>query len=189
MQNTDMQKYFDRRLKRCQDWARKSLPVMVGREAVSHFKENFNQEGFVDNGLNKWKDVKRRDPSSRWYGFEYKGQKRVSYRFKRDKRTGKTYRAKQQKKLNFSRAATIRKILSGSTGELKRSIRYIPGSGKVSITSDKPYAYVQNYGGPIRIFGKKTVMLPPRPFIGDSKKLSGKVGKIIVKGLDKILNQ
>lgn len=146
MQNTDIQKYFDNLLKESQDWAKNSLPKIVGREAVAHFKENFDQEGFVDNGLKKWKDVKRRDPSSKWYGFDYKGEKRVSYRFKRDRKTGKTYKVKQQKKLNFSKAATIRKILSGSSGDLRKSIRYIPKSGKVSITSDKPYAYVQNYG-------------------------------------------
>lgn len=189
MQNTDIQKYFDNLLKESQDWAKNSLPKIVGREAVAHFKENFDQEGFVDNGLKKWKDVKRRDPSSKWYGFDYKGEKRVSYRFKRDRKTGKTYKVKQQKKLNFSKAATIRKILSGSSGDLRKSIRYIPKSGKVSITSDKPYAYVQNYGGTIKIFGKKTVMLPARQFIGESKELNDKVENIIIKGLDKILNK
>lgn len=189
MQNTDTQKYFDKLLKKSLDWAKNSLPKIVGREAVSHFKENFDQEGFVDNGLKKWRDVKRRDPSSKWYGFDYKGEKRVSYRFKRDRKTGKTYKAKQQKKLNFSKAATIRKILSGRSGDLKKSIRYIPKPGKVSITSDKPYAYLQNYGGPIKIFGKKTVMLPARQFIGESKELNDKVENIIIEGLDKILNK
>ena len=41
----------------------------IGNEAVRHFKDNFRQEGFVDNGIHKWKEVKRRDPSSRWYEF------------------------------------------------------------------------------------------------------------------------
>lgn len=44
-------------------------------------------------------------------------------------------------------------------------------------------------GGPIKIFGKKTVMLPARQFIGESKELNDKVENIIIKGLDKILNK
>lgn len=74
MQNTDIQKYFDNLLKESQDWAKNSLPKIVGREAVAHFKENFNQEGFVDNGLKKWKDVKRRDPSSNGTALTTKGK-------------------------------------------------------------------------------------------------------------------
>ena len=42
MQNTDIQKYFDNLLKESQDWAKNSLPKIVGREAVAHFKENFD---------------------------------------------------------------------------------------------------------------------------------------------------
>lgn len=41
---------------------------IVGKEAVDHFKESFQNEGFTDETLNPWKDVKRRDPASPWYG-------------------------------------------------------------------------------------------------------------------------
>lgn len=36
---------------------------------------------------------------------------------------------------------------------------------------------------------EKTVMLPARQFIGESKELNDKVENIIIKGLDKILNK
>ncbi len=144
----------------------------IGNEAVRHFKDNFRQEGFVDNGIHKWKEVKRRDPSSRWYGFEYRGQR---------KQKGK---GKPKQKANFSQSATQRRILTGSSGELQDSLRYKvnPASGanvSVSITSDKPYAVVQNEGGPIKVFGKASAILPARPFVGHSKELDGKIEGIV----------
>ncbi len=36
------------------------LPTVVGRMAVDHFKENFQNEGFTDNSLEPWQEVKRR---------------------------------------------------------------------------------------------------------------------------------
>jgi len=37
-------------------------PRHVGKMAVDHYKDNFNREGFVDAGLQKWREVKRRQP-------------------------------------------------------------------------------------------------------------------------------
>ncbi|RGP09281.1 phage virion morphogenesis protein [Parabacteroides gordonii] len=185
MQNPDIEKIIIRQVKKANRWCKEKLPDLVGKEAVKHFKDNFRQEGFVDNGLLKWKDVKRRDPQSAWYGFDYKGEKRADHPVKYGKK-GK--RLKDQKKLNFSRAATRRKILTGNTLELQDSIRYIKAPGQATITSDKPYASVQNNGGPIKVFGKKTVQLQARPFIGDSKELNEKIDKTIFEGLDVIFN-
>lgn len=41
---------------------------ILGTEAVNHFRESFQNEGFTDETLNPWKDVKRRDPASKWHG-------------------------------------------------------------------------------------------------------------------------
>jgi hypothetical protein len=82
----------------------KDAPKIAGKEAVDHFRDSFQNEGFTDANLEKWKDVKRRDATSKWYGFDYKGEKR-------DKKTGKTTKSKKQKQLNFSQAATSRKSL------------------------------------------------------------------------------
>lgn len=182
----DIEQIIKRKLEEVNTWAKNDLPRIVGKEAVDHFCENFNKEGFVDNGLHKWPDVKRRDQSSPWYGFDHKGEKRTSYAFKRDKKTGKSIKDKKQKKLNFSKAATQRKILNGPTHELQNSLRYIANSGQVTITSDKPYAAIQNDGGTIRIFGKGSARLPARTFVGDSKELSDKIDQIIDNKLDQI---
>lgn len=185
MQNPDIKKIIEGQEKKARRWAKNRLPRLVGKTAVDHFKDNFRQEGFVDGGLHKWPEVERRKPDSPWYGFRYKGEKRTSYRFKRDRKSGKTLKSKTQKKLNFSRAATRWNILHNG-GDLKDSIRYDKTPEGVVILSDLPYAAVQNNGGPIHIFGKKTVQLPPRPFIGHSAELDRKIEETIEKGLDEI---
>ena len=36
--------------------------------AIEHFRDSFHREDFVDKAVNPWREVKRRDPSSPWYG-------------------------------------------------------------------------------------------------------------------------
>lgn len=41
-------------------------PIIMGKEAVDFFQEGFQNEGFTDTSLEKWKEVKRRqDPKVR----------------------------------------------------------------------------------------------------------------------------
>lgn len=40
-------------------------PRHVGKIAVDHFKQNFEDQGFTDNSLQQWKEVKRRMPPKR----------------------------------------------------------------------------------------------------------------------------
>lgn len=42
-----------------EDLTRRQMPVIAGQMAVSHFKSNFRQGGFVNNGLHSWKKSKR----------------------------------------------------------------------------------------------------------------------------------
>ena len=42
------------------EFIKDDLPDIVGTEAVNHFKENFQVEGFVDDAKEPWKEVKRR---------------------------------------------------------------------------------------------------------------------------------
>lgn len=78
-------------------YVEKDLPRIAGKMAVDEFRENFHRQGFRNNGITRWPDVKRRDKNSPWYGFQYKGEKRTSVRFVRDRKTGKTRRSKTQK--------------------------------------------------------------------------------------------
>lgn len=135
---------------------------IVGTEAVNHYKESFQNEGFTDETLNPWKDVKRRNPASPWYG--HSGQ------------TGK-----------FSAARTNAKILTGETRDLQNSITYthIPGGARIS--SDKPYASVHQFGGLAKIYGKKEFQMTPRPFIGKSAVMIKNINAKIKREFRRIL--
>lgn len=130
------------------------LRANVGKIAVDHFTENFQHEGFTDQGIEKWKEVKRRmNPRTRG-------------------------------------ARKARKILTGDTGDLGRSIKYDigPGPGQVRINSDLPYATAHNEGT-TNAGRSRSTTIPQSKFIGDSEKLDEKIRKEIENGLDKLLGK
>ena len=109
------------------------LPTIVGVEGVNFFTESFQNEGFTDEVLEPWPDVKRRTNPTR-----------------------------------PDRAAATRKILTGETGDLGRSIDFTPSPGEVAIKSDKEYAAAHNEG--TTTAGRNhNVTIPKRQFIGESK--------------------
>lgn len=171
-------------------YVEKDLPRIAGKMAVDEFRENFHRQGFRNNGITRWPDVKRRDKNSPWYGFQYKGEKRTSVRFVRDRETGKTRRSKTQKKLNYSNAATKRGILIGPGANLMNSITEKERSkDKIVIGSDLPYAAVHNEGGTIKVFGKAVQKLPKRQFIGESRELMDELQKKYLADIDRITDE
>lgn len=181
---------FQKIEKEVKRYVRKDLPRMIGKISVDEFRGNFHRRAFRNNGLHRWPDVKRRDPSSPWYGFQYKGERRTSVRIERDRTTGKTRRNKSQKKLNFSSAATKRGILFGPGNNLMRSIAVREASARrVVIGTDLPYAEVHNEGGYIRVFGKAKVKMPQRQFIGESSELMQVIEKKFLREIDRITDE
>lgn len=51
---------------------RQKLPVQVGNMAKTHYQENFRQGGFVNDGLHKWPDAKRRLSGSKSAAANYR---------------------------------------------------------------------------------------------------------------------
>lgn len=141
-------------------WFDHVLPHLAGAEAVEHFKESFQNEGFTDEVLVKWQDVQRRT-----------NPKRVD------------------------RAAASRPILTGSTGDLGRSIDYTAQPGEVVVKSDtmgagsdKDYAAAHNEG--TTTAGRnRNVTIPKRQFIGKSKALDKKIEDITTREVKKILDK
>lgn len=136
---------------------------IIGTTAVHHFQGSFEDEGFTDTKLNPWKEVKRRDPDSPWYG--HSGQ------------TGK-----------FSEARTTAKILSGETGHLRAAFKYIPTAKGVRVQNTAPYAAVHQYGLPAKVYGKHPFTMPKRPFMGDSEVMKKEMKEKILRDLTEILN-
>lgn len=58
----DLEKKLQSNITEAKFFLKNTLPVIIGREAVSHFKKGFQKgvEGFTDKGLVKWQEVKRR---------------------------------------------------------------------------------------------------------------------------------
>ena len=138
------------------------IKIIMGVEAVNHFKKSFQDEGFTDEELEKWPDVKRRNPESPWHG--HSGQ------------TGK-----------FSQARTTAKVLSGETKELQNSISYSYIEGGVRITDATPYASVHNFGEGANVYGRKAFIMKKRQFMGKSKVLVDNIENKIVSEIKKIL--
>ena len=174
-------KDFIKELNKIEKVIKKDAPTIIGVEAVNHFSKNFDKQGFDGK---KWKDVKRRDSSSAWYGFQY-GAK-TPPPDSHPKRKGAVKKYKKRKTgatTNFSPVATQTPVLSSQRSELENSLYFKATSKKVSIKSDKEYAEVHNEGGKIKVFGKKSVTLPKRQFIGKSKELDSKIHQKLTKKL------
>lgn len=180
---------FSHRLRELERFVKRDLPPLIGSEAVEHFADNFRRGGFVDNGLQVWQDVKRRDPDSKWYGFEYRGDKRTHYAFDRDRESGKTYKSKQQKKLNYSPSATTRAVLTSKRNYLMGRTKYRTRGGDVVILNNAPHAKLHNEGGTFKVFGKATATMPARKFMGHSAELDKKIEKEIERQMDRIFKQ
>lgn len=145
------------------DFMDNRFPYYAGDIAVEHFRENFDKQGFVNNGLHPWLEVHRREPTSPWYG--------------RDIRNGGV----------FSEKRTTDPILH-ETSELYSAMEYeVRNPGEVTIVNDKPYAAIQNEGGIGNIFGRGSVLIPQRQYVGHSKELDDKVEDMLTDELDNII--
>jgi len=133
------------------------LPAIIGREAVKQFKTNFQVESWR---RNKWPEVKRRKAT--WI----RGGRVID---------------------NPTRGASrSRKILTGHTGDLGRSLQYSTDTGKVTIHSDLIYAAVHNFG--LRAGRGKGFIMQQRQFIGYDPELIKRIEDIINERLNQIFN-
>lgn len=135
---------------------------IMGVEAVNHFTESFQNEGFTDTTLVKWAEVKRRQKDSEWFG--HSGQ------------TGKK-----------SGARMTAKILTGETQELKNATEYAQISNGVRVFNTKAYAAVHNYGKQAKVYGKKAFTMIARPFIGKSAVMVDNINEQIKNRIKEIL--
>lgn len=155
---------FSQRLTRMNEQLKKAMdndiPKIVANRATQMFKQNFREEGFFGK---KWKEVQRRQT--------------------------RTITLKSGKKKIVTVGKGVmgrRKILTGRTGALGRSIRWKVEPGKAIIYSDLPYSEAHNEG--TNNAGRShNVHLAKRQFIGDHAKINEMVKKTIEERMGKIL--
>lgn len=150
--------------------------TIAGVESVNFYKENFTNQGFTDKQLEKWEEVERRKPQSRWRGFQYGSNANNG-----------TKKRKAGAATNYSPAAEKRPILTGPTQELMHSIRWEKTANGIRVYSDKVYAKLHNEGGPMKVFGRHSATMPKRQFIGPSKALNEKLKQLLLEQLKTIL--
>jgi len=67
MEHAEFVKQLEGIVSELDEYARNEAPRLIGKIAVDHFTENFQKEGFVNGGLQKWQEVKRRENPSKKY--------------------------------------------------------------------------------------------------------------------------
>lgn len=85
-------------------------------------------------------------------------------------------------------AARTRKILTGSTGDLGRSLQLSVESGRATITSDLPYSAAHNEGTATAGRGHKT-HIPRRQFMGEHQQLTRELEELVKREIEKALNR
>lgn len=155
-----------RQAKELQEFMDNDLLDIIEVEGLNHFEESFDNEGFTDSSLVKWKPRKTKDK---------RGRDITKYR---------TNKVGKKGSLNsYGRKNEGRAILTGhSTGgnKLRNSLKAKQVNSGVEFSTDKEYAEVHNEG---------KGDMPKRQFIGKSKKLDKKIIKKANKRLDKIFKK
>lgn len=159
----DLSKFLEKKAKEVKRYIDRDAPRIVAKMARDHAKQSFQDEGFTDDTFQKWDEVKRRKEEN----------------LKRGKRGGI---------LKNQAAAQTRKILTGESKDLKKSIQSdIISSELVEIGSDLLYARPHNEGTD-NAGRNNNVKLPKRQFLGKSKQLEKEMTEKFEKDLTKILN-
>ena len=135
----------------------KGAPAIAAAKSASMFRQNFQREHFFGE---RWKEVQRRMQS-----------------IKRGKKTVKN---------NAKGADRSRKILTGKTGNLGRSIKVRIQTSEAEVFSDAPYARVHNEGLTSGR-GRGKFRMPRRRFIGQHPKVDRAVRDTLQTELNKIL--
>lgn len=146
---------------------RNKVPDMIAIQAVNFFKRNFELQGFVDNGLNKWKGLS--NPADR------------SQKILRKRGTLKNAIKKIKAERN--------KVVVGVSADVKYASLHNYG-GQITITPKmRRYFWAmyketgQEYYKAMALTSKKHFDIPARKFIGDSAGLVKNIDRMIAKEL------
>lgn len=155
-------KELERRLANARDEIEKQtkhdIPLIVGREAVNHYQEGFQKEGFTDTSLIKWQEVKRRMANSKARG------------------------ADRDRKILTGKTGALHDSIDFETSPGKVTVYANPqnkGAGH-------NYAQVHQFGT-ATAGRKKNVVIPARPIIGRSEALMKNINARITRYFEDII--
>ena len=139
------------------------LPDIIAVEGKKHFEESFDNQGFTDKSIRKWK------------GRRFGGQKNR-------KRGGQTKAYREFLRKDKGRAILVSHQSDTRGTHLKDSIRATKSKKQIVFSTDKPYAQVHNEGGHAgRGAGFE---MPQRQFMGPSEELNRKIEEKVTREMD-----
>lgn len=163
----DLPADFAKHKKAITKYIRRDAPRVVGKMGVDHFKENFDKEGFVNNGLQPW-PARKTDT----------GRKTL---------TGETRELQDSIDYKADLAKT-----SWGTDKVYGSIHNRGGRTKAHVIKARGRKALKFAGKGGSVLRKKVnhpgSKIPKRQFIGHSKELIDKVNLRIEKDVTRILN-
>ena len=100
------------------------------------------------------------------------------------------YTPKGQLSKRGQQLLSSKKVLQGITGELRRTIYWKAFASSLVVASPKPYAALQNFGGPYKAWGKTALEMPARQFMPIDQKgnLTPDAKKLVLTRLKLHLN-
>ncbi|MDB0601087.1 phage morphogenesis protein [Tenacibaculum maritimum] len=159
----DLAKHIKKQAEELETFFKNEALDIIEVEGINHIEEAFDNQGFTDGSLEKWKPRKTTNK---------RGKDITRYKSNR--------RGKRGKLNQYGRRNSGRAILTGhNTGgnKLRTSYRGQKVNGGVEFHTDKEYAERHNEG---------TDGMPKRQHIGESEALNQKIDKKIKKQVDKI---
>lgn len=171
------------------------LPRKVGIIAVNHFKQNFRDGGWQDNGLHPWKRTRRQDSGSHdaKYGPLTSGHNHLMHSIQSTTGPGTVtvenpvpYAAIHNEGGDITTHPTITDRMRKYAWHMVYSLAGVNGKGK--LPKELP-AEASKWKGLALTKKKKATVhatIPRRQFIGDSAELRIKVNKIINDSIQKI---
>lgn len=146
---------------RISDFVKNRAPTIIKVEALNFIAYNFRQQGFTDKSLQKWQ--KRKTPD-------------IDSKRKSDKRA---------RKMDEGRAILIGLSSRTQGGHLKDSFTGETYPGGATISTDKPYASVHNFGG--KAGRGSGFEMPQRQMIGESEYLTKHINDKLTAEIEKLL--
>lgn len=168
-------------------YIRDAFPRKSGKVAVDHFHENFDNEGYMDGGLHKWKDPKRKRQKGKaatQYKTLHSGRNNLRNSIRYDVEAGKSIIRTDVE------YAAIHNYGGDITHPISRKQRVKAMETHIRRTGTQHRSKNSMWKG-LALTGRTSyvIRMPQRQFIGPSGELTEKLREMVEKDLDKLLNK
>lgn len=168
-----------RRLTEAEKYFRESVPVIIGVEAVNHFKESFQNEGFTDGSLVKWasRKSKRLAGTNSQKVLSVSGELGDSIDYRIEGNTVAIYSDKPYAQVH-NEGGII------AVTDKMRAFFWAQYYKALDITGDKENELVKQFKA---MALAKTITIKQRLFMGDSQEMTERISNKIIRDLLYIL--